>query len=1090
MNIEVIHASAGSGKTYALADRLQKAIEEGSARPDRLVAITYTNRAAAELSRRLRRRLVESGHADAAARIRDGYLGTVHSVCQRLIGDLAFEAGSSPFPEPAPEALCDALFAEVTGEVLEPSLDRLGQLAEVLGLKVDDGRVAIWRRRRSWRDVLRAIVDADRENRLGAAILRKGAQHSANGMKELLGPAQGTAEDRDTGLLADLAGIRAWVEAENAATGDNTTGVMQDLERWTRGLSRSVSRGRSPAWGDLASIMTKWSAKKYEPVVGGLRAAFADHLTHPRFHTEIETIIREIFRHASRVQDAFVARKQAERLLDFGDMLAQAADLLRCRPAREALDGRIDLLMVDEFQDTSPVQLEVILALAELAPRTVWVGDRKQAIFGFQGSDPGLIEQATKSALEGRRPEVLELNYRSRPPLVHFCSELFAAALEPLGFSPREVALEPACPEPLELRDEPALHFWATTIDDRAPRAKPKESAGIARQVRALLDEGRIKVRATAPDPTQVAEVRAARPGDVAVLARTNSECQEIARALTAVGVVAMVAQDNLGATPEAKVLRAGLALIADPHDRLAAAEVLWFTSSVPDPDEWLGRRIAEHSEANERGEADLAFPEEPLLKGLRERARASADWSPGEAVLAVLDELNLPERVLGWPDPQRRFANLEALRGVAREYEDTCRVLGSAATVAGLVRYLDDLPQTTTQALPTDLDAVQVLTYHKAKGLEWPVVICASMGKVFTDDPFDVRVIAADEFDLEHPLAGRTIRWWPWPYGAKSSGLELGDRARNTPIARAAEARSLAENVRLLYVGFTRARDHLVLSSVRHKSGGTAWLDLLVDRDGHPLLTPPWDAKGRTVAHIQESRWDCDVRSQLGSAIESVPKAQRETLWFVRPDSRTARASQVIRPSEQILLEAAQDQVTIADVVQLGPRPKLQIDADGMTALGDVVHRYLAATLFRSGEDHQIDPGQLLHAYGLDGQVSADAIRELTRAFDRWIDGHAPGSRYPEWPVRWKRPDGRVLLGEIDLLVPLDGGWLILDHKSFPGNTEQRDRRIGDWAGQLAAYREAVEAATDGEVKETWVHLPIRGEVVRLDIPPRGARI
>jgi superfamily I DNA/RNA helicase len=104
MTTTVISASAGAGKTYSLTEKLVEAIRDQGVRPEAVVAITYTNKAAAELARRLRRRLLDAGMGEHAARVRDGYLGTVHSVCQRILADLAFEAGVSPFPAVAPEA--------------------------------------------------------------------------------------------------------------------------------------------------------------------------------------------------------------------------------------------------------------------------------------------------------------------------------------------------------------------------------------------------------------------------------------------------------------------------------------------------------------------------------------------------------------------------------------------------------------------------------------------------------------------------------------------------------------------------------------------------------------------------------------------------------------------------------------------------------------------------------------------------------------------------------------------------------------------------------------------------------------------------
>jgi len=104
-----------------------------------------------------------------------------------------------------------------------------------------------------------------------------------------------------------------------------------------------------------------------------------------------------------------------------------------------------------------------------------------------------------------------------------------------------------------------------------------------------------------------------------------------------------------------------------------------------------------------------------------------------------------------------------------------------------------------------------------------------------------------------------------------------------------------------------------------------------------------------------------------------------------------------------------------------------------------------------------------------------------ITDRFEGWLAAHAPGPRHPEWPVRWRQTDGRVLSGDIDLLVGLDDGWLLLDHKSFPGDQAGLETRVVKWAGQLAAYGEAVAAASGRPVREYWVHLPMRGEVVRI---------
>lgn len=1088
MTVDVIAASAGSGKTYALATEMEQAIEGGSARPDAIVAITYTNKAAAELSRRLRRRLLDTGRSVEAARIRDGYIGTIHSVCQRLIADLAFEAGSSPYPSPAPESYSARLFREVVGEVTAGALGVLGPLAEVLALAPDDSRSRTPYGAKSWRDALEKIVKAARENRLDSAVLRRSARDSAAELAGILDPPRGAVVARDAELVASLPDIQSWIAGEIAARiakGKVPTARSGKQEAWVRKVQRTLDQGRNPPWTDLAAVLgSHWTSKAAQAITADLRATFAKHLSHPRFHEELHSILREVFAHAGEVSEAFVARKQAERLLDFEDMLAQAAEILSRAEARERLSGRIDLVMVDEFQDTSPVQLEVVMALSSLARRTVWVGDKKQAIFGFQGSDPGLMEAATDAVLQGQAPRVLPRNYRSRPPLVGFCSEVFAAAFERHGVPPQEVTLQPACPEPAALRGTPAIRLWLTTRDPNNPKARHTEAGGLARQVQALLANGALLVRESAGDPTVEAATRPVRAADIAVLARRNKDCRQIASALGAMGIPARVAEEGLGSTPEAGLLRSGLALLADARDKMAAAEIAWFTGSVPEPDGWLSDRIAAVAKSREEGTPDVAFPELAPLVALRAVAEEARNWTPEEAVLAVYDALDLPERVLGWPDPRRGFANLEALRAVARDYQDTCGARRSAATIAGLVSHLDGLSNDVGQALPVADDAVRVLTYHKAKGLEWPVVVCATLDTVFDTNPFGVRVEPAAAFEAAAPLEGREIRWWPWPYGAKSTGLELRDRADNTKLARRLAERAEAENARLLYVGFTRARDHLVLSARGFGRDPTRWLDQLRNTSGDPVLDLPWASPGLRSVKVGTRVWPCVVSEAIGTFPDSTAGASQEAAWFVRPQQRTTRGPQQIRPSSETLDPDQQVQVVITQVVSLGGRQDLKARKDDMASVGDALHGFLAADPGDGGADREAIATAHIERFSLAGKISLDTVLVMADRFHRWLEGHAPGPRCPEWPVRWVRDDGRVLSGDIDLLVPYGDGWLLIDHKSFPGDTRRRDGMAQKWAGQLSAYRAAVEAATGKPVEEVWVHLPVRGEVVRLEIP------
>ena len=1086
MSIDIISASAGAGKTYTLAAEMEQAIASGAARPDAVVAITYTNKAAAELSRRLRRRLLGAGLGLQAACIRDGYLGTVHSVCQRLIAELAFESGTSPYPKPAPETYSNQLFRAVTGAVSGDSMAQFARELEALSLDADDTRGAFGFGHANWRDHLKSMVDLVRLNRLDDCAMHQSAAISKTSLLKLLGPDVGSAADRDEHLFAGVGSIRAWVDAEKQAqlTKKGTlTAVLKKQDTWLRDAEQALHRGRKPSWSHLAGLSRVFSSKKAQQATDVLATPFSQHLTHPRLHQELALTIDSVTAHAFKVSQAFTERKQAERLIDFSDMLAQAARVLRLPEAQERLSGRLDLVMVDEFQDTSPVQLEVVMALASIAKRTVWVGDRKQAIFGFQGADPALMESVGNAVLQGRTPRVLGQSFRSRPPLVSFCSHLFTEALAPSGFSKEEVVLEPACPEPASLQDTAALHLWNTTKRADDPKEKIQEGHGIGRHIATLLKNAKLLVREELSDPTIEAATRPARAGDIAVLARTNLHCRAIAAGLERFGIRARVADTGLGSTPEALLVRAGLAILADPDDHMAAAEIARFTDGIQDPDSWLADRIRTYRDVRENGGRDMAFADLPALQRLRSAAVRSSQWSPEESMLEVFAALDLHERALSWPDPRQNLANLEVLRAAAQDYQATCEARRSSATVAGLVQHLDALPDETSQALPVVEDAVRVLTYHRAKGLEWPIVVCAQLDKTFDNSVFDVRVEPAANFDPNQPLKGRQIRWWPWPYGRKSKGLELADRAQGTAAAQQLRLRENSERVRLLYVAFTRARDHLVLSRMAGGANTTSWLDCLQNAEGGPILDLPWQATGNTHIDMGAQGYPCTVAHQRGTVPEEEHELNEQAAWFVTPDTHTERAPQRISPSAEELSDARAATVNLVEVISLGARHPLSVRSDQMAAVGEAIHGFLAADLGANSTERESLAQRLLHSWGLRGQLAPSTIISMADRFTHWLDQHAPGARLPEWPVRWLRDDGRAMSGDIDLLVPTDTGWLLFDHKSFPGDTAQRNTKLVKWSGQLDAYRSAIEAATGQPVSELWIHLPVRGEVVRVEV-------
>lgn len=1081
MTIEIVSAGAGTGKTWRLSRDVARALLDGTARPEGIVAITYTVKAAGELEGRTRRALLDRGRADLAARLRDGYVGTIHSVCQRLLREFALEAELSPWLEPIPDSERRHLFDRALTQVVAGKESRLNELARRLSME-------------DWKGALRALVDRARENGMDRAGVERSAARSRETLDALLPQADASEAEYRARLRRELARLAPALRA--AASAERGNQAARSRARAAAALAADLERSGLPPWSDQVRLANQLGARKLAPAAGGFLELVASHGRSEPFQSDLRRMQEELFGLAATAVDAFAAEKAAVRVVDFGDMLALALRLLRERPAVvEALRQRLDLVVVDEFQDTSPVQLAVVAALGSIARRSIWVGDRKQAIFAFQGSDPELMSAAVDDVLRGGAPDILGTSHRSRAPLVEMASELFARALSPLGFPEDQVRLVPARPDPAPLAGQPAFEVWRWR-PERGTRdgaeVAASEAHAVAAGVEALLASPPT-IRERGDDGGE--RLRPASRRDLAVLAFRNDRCREIAAALGARGIPATASLDRLAAEPEFLLARAALALLADPADGIAALEVSWLGGrAAADPDAWLSRRMEEVAawrqarEAAERsGErgppTPLPFQDDPRVAALR--AAETSHLSPAEALDLALRLAGIPELLRTWPEPGRRLANLEAVRAEARAYEDLCRARREAATTLGLSSHLAGLDDQARQAAPAAEDAVRVTTWHGAKGLEWPVVVLSDLDFERGPGPFDVAVEPAPSFAFAAPLAGRWVRYWPWPYGRLSKGLAYLDAASRSGEAARARERGRAERLRLLYVGFTRARDLLVAVAALDRQKGLAAraLSPLEDRRGKPLAVLPFGAAaGPSEVRVGGRTWPCLVRELSGLPGAAEPPAPGLVRWYAS-GQRLPRPPERLNPSSEPPAEPGR--ARLLSVAALGGRRRLAARAEDMGAVGDALHGFLAADAGGERAARLAMAGRLLAAGGVPGAVDPATLLDASDALRAWLEARYPGARwFREWPVR-ARLEGeppRLLVGEVDLFLERPDGFVLVDHKAFPGLEAERDRRlVEEWAPQLGWYARALSRALGKPLQGAFIHLPIRGEIAEV---------
>lgn len=1124
----VVEAAAGTGKTTALVTRMVRLLASGRAALDRIVALTFTEAAAGELKLRLRGAIERAREDDALpaaerARLTDALphleqarIGTIHSFCADLLREHPVEAGIDPLFEVAPDDVAGELFGRAFDRWFERQLDAPSE-----GVR----RVLRWRAgaRGSSRGILRSAAWSLVERRDFAAAWQ---------------PQPFAREAEIDGLIAELADLAAWADAGDPA--DHFVKSLREIASFVRDVTRreahqgrdydgleaglrELDRLRSWRWRGFrraAASFPKEELLARRDAVKERLTAFVDasgaNLA-PLLHEELRAVV-----------EAYEALKERSGCLDFLDLLVRTRDLVRDDPAvRADLQARCTHLFVDEFQDTDPLQAEILLLLAAddpgcddwLAARPVpgklfLVGDPKQSIYRFRRADVSLYESIKERLLAaGAALVYLTASFRAVPELHALVNAAFAPRMR--GDTPsqaRYVPLEPVRPAHPGQPAVVALPVPAPYGDFALVGWKIEESLPDA--IAAFIDwlvkhSGWTVTEREKPD----ARVPIA-PRHVCVLFRRfrsfdRDMTRPYARALEARGLAhLLVGGGSFHQREEVEALRNALGAIERPDDELlvvatlrgplfalADASLLAFRETlgslhpfrqVPDDASAAVREVGDalavlrdlHRGRNRRPIADTLGR---LLAATRAHA-AFAIWPSGEQALAnVARLLDLARRA------ERRATT--SFRAFVQQLEDDA--------VAGEAREAPIFEEGT--------EGVRIMTVHRAKGLEFPVVILADMTARETPEEPQRHV------DPARSLCAQRL--------ARCSPRELVDNA-------AIEMeRERDEATRLLYVAATRARDLLVVPVVGdgryagwlsaldpaiHPSAEAAAFPESADAAGCPkfgrdsVLERPADLRsrnGETVVpglHRPEAGehrvvwWDpaalaLGARETVGlrqqrllaadeggvRAEESIAAHARWRAERAATRERAAVASvRVVTPSSPdaaaLALPAAVP-VRLEQVARPGPaRPH-------GTRFGALVHAVLAAVPF-DADPATIHATAALHArvLGASDDEAASAAEVAARALahpilERAARAARRGLCRRETPVAMEL-DGVMVEGVVDAAFRErdDGPWIVVDFKT----DVQIGARREEYLRQVQLYALAIARATGAEVEAVLLQL------------------
>ena len=1043
-NIHFISAGAGSGKTFRLTQLLHEKLAAGSIHPAGVIATTFTNKAATELRERVRSHLFKQGAHRLANAMGQARIGTVNSVCGGLLERFAFEAGMATEQQVLEENQATLLVKQAIDAVQEPAqAAELWKLTHRLGIE-------------DWRNELHALINQARSNDIAPdTLMAFGAKNAADLLSHFPKP---TKDDLTPSLLAAISvGLPALAKMAEEG-GKKITNEYLSLVR----IAESALKADTLTWGDWIKLSKTLPEKAAHPLAEPINTIAARVAEHPQLHTDIREYLKHMFTLCAKALAFYAERKREMGAVDFTDQEHLLLNVLEVPSVAATLSEELELLLVDEFQDTSPIQLALFLKLAQCARETIWVGDIKQAIYGFRGSDTALMEAVLGVVrIWGNEPEILGYSWRSRPDLVKLVNQVFTNAFAS-SLQPEAIALQP---KRAEMLDSPVFGNWLLS-----GKNKQQEMDALAIGVQQLLDTGYTIIDTATQTPRPV------RLGDIAILCRLNDNVSDIASHLRAAGIPSATNQPGLLATPEAVLVMACLRRLNDPSDTLASAEIIAL-SEGSEPETWLLDRLQHLQAGGERdtwrATGDNAHPILATLLQMRDELPLLA---PREALQQVITRCDLPSRVLRWTHDaevaRTRLANLEALLELAAHYEDICRSTQHAASISGLILWLSETAGAKQDALAQPaIDAVKIMTHHAAKGLEWPVVILTDLNASLKDRLWGIFAISQGTIDVNAPLNERFIRYWPWPF-AKQGKVIVADEIALTEDAKCFRAAAIEESKRLLYVSMTRARDLLILARSERTPSGE-WLDTL----DAPWLLPT--APDRTIQLPNGETLDSLYWKLSSTEAASKQTTPAQALYWFKPSlTQTTRMPLAFNPSAA---ESVACKVT--EQLRIGERIPLSSDVD-MTMLGTAIHVCIAAALSDPKAPlSQAEVHEILAGHGVGDVVTAQSVMGQMTALDNWMTERWPqAKRHAEIPLETMLQNGQNMQGRIDLLLETSDGWILLDHKSNPQGPEKWQDIALDHSGQLAAYVHAVEQVTGRPVLESWLFFPVSGGAVRVE--------
>ena len=1059
----LVSASAGSGKTFTVIRRLIRLIVEGKARVGEILAVTFTEKAAAEMKAKLQNALAEAiaagntGLKEQFGEVYTADICTVHAFCGRLLRKYFFEAGLSPDFEIADEVqageLRDGALSALFEELYVAEDEAFLLLVSRHTRRRKDGELketvlSLYDFARSEADPAAALKEAVRQyaeerggfyfdelekdiRRRCAAYARPfgeyAAQFSALGEEKLASYAARLASMAESGAKSreGLPSLPSKCLTEEGAA------LKEELRAEREAYFKAM--GEYAALGEREEEISKFAA------CGAHTAALVD--------------LTEKF--AAR----YAAEKREQNLLDFADLEHFALALLKNERVRADVRGRYKYVFADEYQDTNGVQ-EALLAGVS-GGNLFMVGDLKQSIYAFRGCNPALFEKKEEALAESGGVMYLNRNFRSAPAVLDGVNEIFDYCMKK-DFS----GVDYAGTSRLRTGGGYKEHAGRFSFDVLRRAEKEEESAADPKVYDVLEHPAGAGEDFAEADfiadlieeeigkpyfDVETGEERGVEYGDIAVLVRSrNAFTERLVRRLVFRGIPVDAESGGVKESAEIRALIDALRLADNRKQDIPLCSALKNLYSFSDEDL---AKIRLYANEKLRGERDVSFVKacECCMRGegelsarLGEAAAAfgrlalyGAHAGAGAFLRAVLGETALERRIAASPAGARKLKNVERFLAEAD---------AAGCTVREFLRRIDSAGAELQMSEAAGENAVKVLTVHASKGLEYPVVFVAGTDKSFNFADSRARIVKKRGYGFAVPFYDEEKK-------------TVADTVFGKYLKKEVRAETVREEMRLFYVALTRAKYSL------HVVG-----------TGRAGEKPPEEAG--CFAHFLPRGLAANERAEI---LRDGAAPRREKVIVDGGDGELAamirRNLDFVYPYAADCVLPLKTSVTAEAAAEDGDDYNyLDLEEETSSERGTAMHKFLEHYRF-DGADAESELSRQL----AEGLLSAeDAALLDMRALKRLLAGDVFGmlGGYALYKERWfminvpaavigKEGSGIMLQGIVDLLAVKDGEAIIVDYKY---SAKDADSLVRAYRKQLSLYKYAVESALGLKVKAAYL--------------------